>query len=159
MNLIGKKHSTVLMLIRRSEFLFINMLCNFILHATFIYDDRDPPWMNKEIKKFIHGKKNIFNCFRWSNNVKQLLDRSSDPIKLSHSKIQRKILFTNNYLVIWYRLKLWDSLVHFEKFPYGQKELPCILPLLEKNENIKDFKKNAEMFNLVLSNLLFLINQ
>ena len=43
MNLIGEKHSTVLMLIRRSEFSFINMLCNFILHETLTYDDRDPP--------------------------------------------------------------------------------------------------------------------
>ena len=34
--------------------------------------------MNKEIKKLIHEKKNIFNCFRRNNNDKQLLDRLKD---------------------------------------------------------------------------------
>ena len=53
----------------------INILCNFIPHETVLFDDRDPPWMNKEIKKLIHEKKNIFNCFRRNNNDEQLLDR------------------------------------------------------------------------------------
>ena len=42
-----------------------------------LFDDRDPPWMNKEIKKLIYEKKNIFNCFHRNNN-KQLLDRQKD---------------------------------------------------------------------------------
>ena len=25
----------------------INILCNFILHETVLFDDRDPPWINK----------------------------------------------------------------------------------------------------------------
>ena len=56
----------------------INILCNFIPHETVLFDDRDPPWMNKEIKKLIHEKKSIFNCFRQNNNDKQLLDRLKD---------------------------------------------------------------------------------
>ena len=28
----------------------INILCNFIPHETVLFDERDPPWMNKEIK-------------------------------------------------------------------------------------------------------------
>ena len=56
----------------------INILCNFIPHETVLFDDRDPPWMNKEIKKLIHEKKNIFNCFRRNNNDKQLLGRLKD---------------------------------------------------------------------------------
>ena len=55
----------------------INILCNFI-HETVLFDDRDPSWMNKEIKKLIHEKENIFNCFRRNNNDKQLLDRFQD---------------------------------------------------------------------------------
>ena len=53
----------------------INILCNFIPHETVLFDDRDPTWMNKEIKKLIHEKKHIFNCSRRNNNDKQLLDR------------------------------------------------------------------------------------
>ena len=48
----------------------INILCNFIPHETVLFDDRDPSWMNKEIKKLIHKKKSIFNCFRQNNNGK-----------------------------------------------------------------------------------------
>ena len=32
----------------------INTLYNFISHETVLFDDRDLPWMNKEIKKLIH---------------------------------------------------------------------------------------------------------
>ena len=56
----------------------INILCNFIPHESVLLDDRDPPWMKKEIKKMINEKKNIFNCFRRNNNNKQLLDRLED---------------------------------------------------------------------------------
>ena len=56
----------------------INILCNFIPHEIVLFDDRDPPWMNKEIKKLIHEKKSIFNYFRQNNNDKQLLDRLKD---------------------------------------------------------------------------------
>ena len=38
----------------------------------------DLSWMNKEIKKLIHEKRNILNCFHWNNNDKQLLDRLND---------------------------------------------------------------------------------
>ena len=56
----------------------INILCNFIPYETVLFDDRDPPRMNKETKKLIHEKKNIFNCFRRNNNDKQLLERLKD---------------------------------------------------------------------------------
>ena len=56
----------------------INILCNFIPHETILFDDRDSPWMNKEIKKFIHEKKFFLNCFRRSNNDKHLLDKLRD---------------------------------------------------------------------------------
>ena len=56
----------------------INILCNFIPHETVLFDDRDPLWMNKEIKKLIHENKYIFNCFLRNNNDKQLLDRLKD---------------------------------------------------------------------------------
>ena len=34
-----------------------NILCNFIPHEIVLFDDRDPLWMSKEIKKLIHEKK------------------------------------------------------------------------------------------------------
>ena len=56
----------------------ISIPCNFIPHEMALFDERDPPWMNKEIKKLIHEKKNIFNYFHRNNNKKQLLDRLKD---------------------------------------------------------------------------------
>ena len=34
----------------------LNILSNFILHKVIIYDDKDPPWLNKK-KGLIHEKK------------------------------------------------------------------------------------------------------
>ena len=56
----------------------VNMLCNFILDETVLFDDRDPSWMNEEIEMLIYKKKNIFSCFCWTNNDKQLLERLKD---------------------------------------------------------------------------------
>ena len=39
----------------------MNIMQNFVLNETFICDDRDPPWMNKEIKQFIEQKKKQFH--------------------------------------------------------------------------------------------------
>ena len=38
----------------------MNIMQNFVPNETFICDDRNPPWMNKEIKQFIEQKKNSF---------------------------------------------------------------------------------------------------
>ena len=37
----------------------ISILFNFIRHETILSDDRNSPWMNKEVKKLIQQKKNI----------------------------------------------------------------------------------------------------
>ena len=58
--------------------IIINILCNFKSHETVLFDDRNPPWMNKQIKKLTHDKRNIFNCFRRNNNDNQLLERMKD---------------------------------------------------------------------------------
>ena len=40
-----------------SSVTLMNIMQNFVPNATFICDDRDPPWMNKEIKRFIEQEK------------------------------------------------------------------------------------------------------
>ena len=39
----------------------INILGNFIPYETVLFDDRDPPWMNKEIKKKTFTKRKTFS--------------------------------------------------------------------------------------------------
>ena len=58
--------------------IMINILRNFISHETVLVDGGDAPWLKKEIKKLIDENKNIFNCFRRSNNNKQLFNRLKD---------------------------------------------------------------------------------
>ena len=112
----------------------INILCNFIPHETVLFDDRDPPWMNKQIKKLIHEKKNIFNCFRRNNNDKHRLHRLKDLqtqsnflIEKSKGKYYSRITSKSfaigkSYKTYWFILK---------SFLIGKK-IPCIPALFQK---------------------------
>ena len=151
--MIRKKRFPTLILTRWS-------LCNFIPHETVLFNDRDPPWMNKEIKKLTHEKKSIFNCFRQNNNDKQLLDRLKDLqaqlnflIEKSKSKYYSRLTSTLSDIgkssnAYWSILK---------SFLVGKK-IPCIPPLFENNEYITDFKKKAELLDLFFANQCSLIN-
>ena len=138
----------------------INILCNFIPHETVLFDDRDPPWMNKEIKKLIYEKKNIFNCFRRNNNDKQLLDRLKDlqaqlNFLIEKSKGKYYSRLTSKLSDIGKSSKAYWSIL--KSFLIGKK-IPCIPPLFENNEYITDFKKKKELFNSFFANQCFLIN-
>ena len=139
----------------------INILCNFIPHETVLFDDRDPPWMNKEIKNLIHEKKSIFNFLRQNNNDKQLLDRLKDLqaqlnflIEKSKGKYYSRLTsklsdIGKSSKTYWFILK---------SFLIGKK-IPCIPPLSENNEYITDFKKKAELFNSFFANQFSLTNK
>ena len=138
----------------------INILCNFIPHETVLFDDRDPPWMNKEIKKLIHEKKSIFNCFRQNNNDKQLLDRLKDlqaqlNFLIEKSKGKYYSRLTSKLSDIDKSSKAYWSIL--KSFLIGKK-IPCIPPLFENNEYITDFKKKAELLSSFFANQCSLIN-
>ena len=111
--------------------------------------------MNKEIKKFIHKKKNIFNCFHRSNNAKHLLDRLKDLqtklnflIEKSKGKYYSQI--TSKSSDIGKNSKTYWPI--FKSSLIGKK-IPCIPPLFENNEHItekrkkKSFKEKTDLFN------------
>ena len=104
--------------------------------------------MNKQIKKLIHEKKNIFNCFCQSNNDKLLLDRLKD--------LQTKL----NFLIEKFKGKYYSGITGklsdigkssktywsiLKSFLIGKK-IPCIPSLFQNNEYITDFKKKAISF-------------
>ena len=110
--------------------------------------------MNKEIKKLIHEKKNILNCFRRNNNGKQLLDKLKDLqaqlnflIKKSKRKYYSRL--TSKLCDIGESSKAYWSIL---KIFLIDKKIPCIQPLFEINEYITDFKKTAELFNSFFAN-------
>ena len=43
--------------------IFMNIMQNFVSNDTVICDDRDPPWMNKEIKQLTEQKKQFYKRF------------------------------------------------------------------------------------------------
>ena len=129
----------------------INILCNFISHEVVLFDDTDPPWMNKEIKKLIHEKKHIFNCFRRNNNDKQLLGRLKDLqtqlnffIEKPNGKFYSRI--TSKLSDIGKSSKVYWSIL--KSFFIGKK-IPSILPLFENDEYITDFKKKIGIIQFI----------
>ena len=44
-----------------------NIRRNYIPHETITCDDRDPPWINKDIKELIHEKKQAYKSYKFSN--------------------------------------------------------------------------------------------
>ena len=53
----------------------LNIIQNFIPHETIICDDRDPPWINKEIKKLMIEKNLAFKSHCCSNRNMLLLEK------------------------------------------------------------------------------------
>ena len=49
----------------------LNIIQNFIPHETIICDERDPPWINKEIKKLMLVSITSINCIYLSKNRKK----------------------------------------------------------------------------------------
>ena len=117
--------------------------------------------MNKEIKKLIHGKKNIFNCFRRNNNDEQLLDRLKDlqtqlNFIIEKSKRKHYSRLTSKLSDIDKSSEDYCSIL--KSFLIGKK-IPCILPpLFENNECVTDFMKKAELFNSFFANQCSFIN-
>ena len=41
----------------------LNIIQNFVPHETIVWDERDPPWINKEIKKLMNEKNLAFKSY------------------------------------------------------------------------------------------------
>ena len=45
-----------------------NVILNYIPHETITCDDRDPPWISKDIKELIHEKNQTYKSYRQNKN-------------------------------------------------------------------------------------------
>ena len=76
----------------------INIVQNFVSDETIICDDRDPPWINKEIKKLIEQKKQFYKQFIRSNktllyiNQFNLIEKSKSNYYSKLSRYLTKLL-------------------------------------------------------------------
>ena len=108
----------------------------FNSHEIVLFDNRNSPWMNKEIKKLIHEKKNILNCFRQNNNDKQLLDKLKDlqvqlNFLIEKSKEKYYSQLTSKLSDICVSSKVYWSIL--KSFLIGKK-IPCIQLLFKNNK-------------------------
>ena len=52
-----------------------NILYNYyILHETLIFDERDPPWSNKNIKQLITRKQKVYKCYTGNRKDTQIFN-------------------------------------------------------------------------------------
>ena len=127
----------------------LNIIQNFIPHETIICDDRDPPWINKEIKKLMIEKNLAFKSYCCSNrnmflfeNFKALQYQLHIYVEESKEKYYTK-LSTRLADPLTSPKTYWSILKTF----LNNKKIPCIPPLFHENKFVTDFKEKAELFN------------
>ena len=126
-----------------------NIMSNYIPQETIICDDRDPPWINKDIRQLILDKHHAYKSYirndkslRFFNQFQFLLTKLSSLIEesknqyytcLSHKLLDPKI----SQKSYWSILKIF----------LNDNKIPYIPPLLHQDKLITDFKEKANIFN------------
>ena len=125
----------------------LNIFHNFIPNKIILCDDKDPPWMNDEIKNLIKRKNWLFQCQRKSGNLdyaslSSITQTMSNTVNSSKLKYHERLALNLNDpktapKTYWKILKT---------FVNGTK-IPLIPPLLVGNQLVTDFLVKANLFN------------
>ena len=127
----------------------MNIFSNYIPNKLITVDDKDPPWMNENIKKKIMAKK--YTCKSFNANKKNydaylklqtittelsemILKRKEDYYRLLSDKLNDRHISAKSY---------WSIL----KTLHNGKKIPSIPPVLINNKVISNFKEKANHFN------------
>ena len=126
-----------------------NIMSNYIPHEKIICDDRDPPWINRDIKQLILDKNHayksyigndkslmFFNQFQFlQTKLNSLIEESKNRYytQLSHKLLDPKAS----------QISYWTIL----KTCLNNKKIPCILPAIHKEKFVADVKEEANIFN------------
>ena len=120
----------------------------------------DPPWINKNVKKVILEKDEMYRNYVKQNNdprifakVKCLQKELNSIIESNKQKyypcLSKKLVnsmkSTKSY---------WSTLKMF----LGNKRIPCIPPFKHQNKYVTDFKEKAEIFNFFFAEQCSLMN-
>ena len=127
-----------------------NIFSNFIPHETVTCDERDPPWINNNIKQLIQIKNDTYRVYIFSDKnpqifqkVKHLQTQLKNLIEHSQGKYYLRI--SKTLMIPMTSLKTYRSILITL---LNNKKFPCIIPLLQDNKYVTDFKKKADLFNL-----------
>ena len=126
-----------------------NILSNFIPHETITFDDRDPPWINSQVKHSVNEKNAIYKNYLKNNKSNQsfatfqsfqsqLSSLITNLKNIYYSKVAKKLLDPSTS-----PRTFWSILKTF----LNNKKIPAIPPIFHDNKFITVFKQKAEIFN------------
>ena len=131
-----------------------NIMANYIPHETIICDDRDPPWINTDIKQLILNKNHTYKSYirsdkslQFFNQFQFLQTRLSSLIEESknqyYTRLSQKLLDPKTS-----QKSYWSILKTF----LNNKKIPCIPPLLHQDKFVTDFKEKTNTFKNFCAN-------
>ena len=133
--------------------IILNIFRNFVPNKYVTFDDKDPVWMNENIKSKIEAKNKLYQEYvkkgrqetdfcALEESVRNLNDLILQTKTSYYENLGRKLndptLQSKTY---------WSILKGF----YNGKRVPVIPPLLVNNKLVTDFKVKANIFNNLFS--------
>ena len=137
-----------------------NILSNYIPHETVTSDDRDPPWINKNVKLLILEKNEMYKKYLNENKDPRIFDK----VKCIQNKLDSIIEINKQKCYSRLSKKLVDPMTTTKsywstlKMFLNNKKIPCIPPLKHQNKYVTDFKEKVEIFNSFFAEQCSLMN-
>ena len=122
----------------------MNIFENFIPHETITCNDKDPPWMNKQIKTLIAEKNALYKRLKQRMVNSKLLDKLD--------ALQAKLQSSINFFQFKHYRKISKKLSDPSTSPkcywtlLNGRKIPCIPPFFHNNKFITDFKEKSKIF-------------
>ena len=122
-----------------------NILSHYIPHKSVTRDDRNPPWINKNVSQLILEKNQVYKSFLRSNKFLQLLNQfqflQMKLNSLSEESNERHYIRSSKVVRSSDQPKL--LLINIKNL-LNNKKTPCIPPLLHQDKNVIISKRKAK---------------
>ena len=124
-------------------------MSNYIPQETIICDDRDPSWINKDIKQLILDKNHAYKSYIRNDKSLQFFNQ----FQFLQTKLSSLIEESKNQYYTCLSHKLLDPKISQKsywsilKIFLNDNKIPYIPPLLHQDKLITDFKEKANIFN------------
>ena len=135
-----------------------NTMPNYIPHKTITCNDRDPPWINKDIKQLILDRNHTYKSYIQNDKLLQFFNE----FQFLQTKLVSLIEESKNQYYTRLSAKLLDpkmsqkSYWSILKTFVNNKKISCIPPLLHQDKFVTDFKKKINIFNNFFANNVLL---
>ena len=124
----------------------LNIFHNYIPNKSILCDDKDPPWINEEIKSLIHRKNSLYQRQRKSGSIDYTslnvltidISNAISSSKLKyHERLANKLNDPKTYPKTY-----WAILKTF----LNASKIPLVPPLLVENKLVTHFLDKANVF-------------